>query len=299
MTIRQFQYFDPKSVEEACSLLYQHRGDARVLAGGQSLLPMMKLNLVEPKYLIDLKKIPNLAVIRAVRDDETGRNIISIGALATHAEIANSELIRREVSLLSETAAGIGHPQVRNRGTIGGSLSHCDPAADLVATMLALDANIVVASHDGKRRKVRAASFFKGTFTTDLREGEILTQIEIEPHSNAVQSFKKMILGHGDFPLVVVSTSLRFDKGVCRDVAIALAGVGEVAFRVKDAENILIGKSEITGDDISRAAKISAEASKPESDLEVSAKYKKKMVEVFVTRALTDALSKRSKLNAR
>jgi len=293
MAIRQFEYYDPKSIEEACSLLYQHRGDARVLAGGQSLMPMMKLNLVEPKYLIDLKRIPNLSVIRAVRDAETGRNIISIGALATHAEIANSELIRKELPLLSETAAGIGHPQVRNRGTIGGSLSHCDPAADLVATMLALDAEIIVASHDGKRRKVMADSFFKGTFTTDLKEGEILTQIDIEPHSNAVQCFRKMILGHGDFPLVVVSASLRFDKGACKDAAIALAGVGEVAFRVKDAENILVGKSQITEDDISQAATISAEASKPESDLEVSAEYKRKMVQVFVTRALTDALSKR------
>ncbi|MHB1868185.1 MAG: FAD binding domain-containing protein [Nitrososphaerales archaeon] len=298
MAIKQFHYFDPKNIEEACSLLYEHRGEARILAGGQSLLPMMKLNLVEPKYLIDLKRVPGLSFIRDSKDNETGRGLISVGALTTHSEIANSELLIREVPLLSETASGIGHPQVRNRGTIGGSLSHCDPAADLVATMLALEANIILASHGGKQRKVTASSFFKGTFTTDLREGEILTQVDVEPHSNAVYSFKKMILGHGDFPLVVVSTSLRFDKGICNQAAIALAGVGEVAFRVNDAENTLLGKSQITEEDVSLAAKISAEASKPESDLEVSAEYKRKMVEVFVRRALTDALSKRSEPNA-
>lgn len=284
MILKPFEYFAPQSLQEACKLLEQHDG-AKVLAGGQSLLPIMKLNLTEVTYLVDIKKIPNLSFIETSKDH---RSLI-VGALTTHTEVAGSVMVKETVPLLAETESKIGHPLVRNRGTIGGSISHCDPAGDLCVTSLALDANMTIAKSDNSRRLVPAKDFFQGTFATALKKGEILENISfpILPRRTG-WAFEKLTLGHGGFPLIVVSVVLRMENKKCLGAAIALGGVADHAIRITRAEELLKGKED-SAFDIDGAAAIAEEESKPGADIDVSAEYKKKMVRVFVRRALMKA----------
>lgn len=289
MILKPFEYVSPNSLSEACRVLGEH-SDAKVIAGGQSLLPIMKLNLTEVDYLVDLKRIPGLSYIKIDKDGSSdGRDAIFVGALATHADVASSELAKKTIPLLSKTASSIGHPLVRNRGTIGGTLSHCDPAADMCVTALALDARMTIARADNTRRIVKAEDFIQGTFTTALEKGEILEKICFPiPPKTATQAFEKLTMGHGDFPLVVVSTVLNFEKGVCSQARLALGGVADKAVRIKHAEESLVGKK-LEEAVIEHAASIAEEESKPAADLDVSAEYKKKMVRVLVRRALRKA----------
>ncbi len=285
MILKPFEYSAPQTLEQACQILGQHE-DAKVLAGGQSLLPIMKLNLTEVTHLVDLKKIPNLSFI------ELNKDFLVVGALTTHAEVANSDVVKKAVPLLAETESSVGHPLVRNRGTIGGSISHCDPAGDLCVTSLALDASMTIVRSDNSRRVVPAQDFFLGTFTTALERGEILEKISFPVFQRRTRyGFEKLTLGHGDFPLILASVVLKMDEKRCADAAIALGGVSDRALRIERAEDALNGK-DITTDDIDGAARIAEEESKPESDIDVSAEYKKKMVRVFVRRALTKALER-------
>jgi aerobic carbon-monoxide dehydrogenase medium subunit len=285
MILKPFEYSSPESLQEACQILEQHE-DAKVLAGGQSLLSIMKLNLTEVTHLLDIKKIPNLSSIEASKNNSS----LVVGALATHSEVAGSDVVKKTVPLLAVTEASIGHPLVRNRGTIGGSISHCDPAGDLCATALALDASMTIAKSDNTRRVVPVKDFFQGTFTTALKKGEILEKITFPiPSRGTGWDFQKLTLGHGDFPLIVVSVVLKMQRKKCLAASIALGGVADRAIRIAKAEEALAGK-EITTADLDRAAAIAEEESKPESDIDVSAEYKKKMVRVFVRRALTNAL---------
>ncbi|MDA4118382.1 MAG: xanthine dehydrogenase family protein subunit M [Thaumarchaeota archaeon] len=287
MAIKPFVYVAPRSIQEACSVINEHPEGAKVLAGGQSLLPLLKLNLTEVSYLVDLKRIPGLAQV-SVGDDR-----LVVGALATLSDLARSETVLRTVPLLAETARGVGHPLVRNRGTIGGSLSHCDPASDICATALALDARITTARHDGERRFVEARDFFTGMFTNALGRGEILesVSIPIQPKGSGY-SFRKLTMGHGDFPLIVVSVLMSMEGRSCAKAAIALGGVSDRPIRARDAEQLLNGVEDLRTEHIERAAAACAELSRPSSDLEVSAAYKRRMVEVFVRRALTEAVQR-------
>ena len=183
---------------------------------------------------------------------------------------------------------------MRNRGTLGGSLCHCDPAGDDPPTMLTLDANITIVSRGGNRRTVQAAAFFRGTFETSLGNGEILEKITIpvpSPHSK--YSFKKLMLGHGDFPLVIVSILADFEPGSSKlkHIAISLGGVSDKAFRLTDAENYLLRCAEIKIADIERAESIAVNHAKPESDFDVSKNYKKRMVGVLTRRCLQEILT--------
>ncbi|MDG6904966.1 MAG: xanthine dehydrogenase family protein subunit M [Nitrososphaerota archaeon] len=289
MILKPFEYVAPNSLSEACKVLSEH-SDAKVIAGGQSLLPIMKLNLTELDYLVDLKRIPGLSYIKIDKDvSSDGKEALFAGALATHSDVASSDLVRRTIPLLSKTASSIGHPLVRNRGTIGGSLSHCDPAADMCVTSLALDARMTITNSSNTKRVVHAEDFFQGTFTTALEKGEILEKIcfPIPPNSHT-QAFEKITMGHGDFPLVVVSTVLDIGKGICNQTKLALGGVSDKVIRIKRAEEALIGKK-LDEDSIDNAASIAEEESKPAADLDVSAEYKKKMVRVLVRRALRKA----------
>jgi aerobic carbon-monoxide dehydrogenase medium subunit len=284
MILRPFEYSAPQSLQEACKILEQH--EAKILAGGQSLLPIMKLNLTEITHLVDIKKIPNLSFIEMSKDEKS----LIVGALTTHAEVASSDIVKKAVPLLAETEISIGHPLIRNRGTIGGSISHCDPAGDLCVSSLALDASMTIARSDNSRRVVPAKDFFQGTFTTALKKGEILEKISfLIPPPGTGCAFEKLSLGHGDFPLIVVSVVLRMEKRKCVGAAIALGGVSDHAIRITRAEDLLNGK-EVRPDDLDRAAGIAEEESKPEPDIDVSAEYKKKMVKVLVRRALVRAI---------
>jgi carbon-monoxide dehydrogenase medium subunit len=290
MVIQDFSYFAPTSVEEACSLLHEHGEDAKALAGGQSLIPLMKLNLVQARYIIDLKRIPGLSLIGTSKDNSQ----LEIGALAKHSEIEKSSLIRNFAPLLSDTAAGIGHPLIRNRGTIGGSLSHCDPAADYCPAALALEAQMIIASSDD-RRIVRANEFIKGTFETALKKGEILERIVIPIQKRSLgYSVKKLTLGHGDFPLITVSVVMDSDKKTrsLNSVAIALGGVSEKAFRVQKAEHLLMEKANPAASDFEEAARIAQEASDPQADIDVSVGYKRRMIAVVTRRALVEAFQR-------
>lgn len=290
MVMKNFEYFAPTTLEQASSLLTQYGDDAKALAGGQSLIPIMKLNLTEIKYLVDLKRIPGLSFVNMESPDSSGQPWLSVGALTTHSDVASNELVLEHAPLLAAAAKSIGHTQIRNRGTIGGSLCHSDASADLVPTSLVLEMEMVVTSKENSTRIIPARDFFLGTFTTALKKGELLERVRVPSMGpNTTFSFKKLTMGHGSFPLVVVSVLLHFVDDRCVKAAIGLGGVAEKGFRVEDAEKTLTKAGRIRGVDIIEAARISEEAAKPESDLDASAAYKKRMVGVLVKRALTDA----------
>ena len=294
MLVRSFEYRAPASVGEACKFLSEHPEDSRPLAGGQSLIPLMRLNLVELRYLVDLKRIESL---RLVSVQEQGEDVaaceLSIGSMVTHDEIEHNETIRKHAPLLSETARSIGHPLVRNRGTIGGSVSHCDPSADYCASLLTLDASVVLASVGGTRT-LPCQEFFVGPFTTAIAKGEIVESIRIPINSSGTRthSFKKLSLGHGSFPLVVVSVSIERSGNSLDKIRIGLAGVSDKAIRAVQAERLFtesFGKEAIQACIQKAAATVERECN-PSDDLEVSGEYKRKMAVVLTRRALTQAL---------
>lgn len=297
--IQQIGYCEPETLQDACLFLEKHGEKARIIAGGQSLIPLMKLNLVEIDYVIDLKRIPGLSFIRVEQENrqvdgsqtiESGHlRLLAIGALTTHSEIERSPLVKQLCPLLTDTVKGIGHPQIRNRGTIGGSLCHADPAADLIPTVLSLEGNIVAVNKNGSRRVIQAKDFFTGPYSTSLLHSEIVEQIRIPlPSPESGYSFKKFILGHGGFPLVTVSILVTMEKGVCTRCAVSIGGVSERSMRFQSVEESLIN-TQVRARDISNAANLAAIEAKPEAELEVSSNYKRKIVAVLVKRALAEA----------
>ncbi|MBI3049394.1 MAG: xanthine dehydrogenase family protein subunit M [Acidobacteria bacterium] len=283
MVPKSFEYFSPGSLSEVLSLLRKYKDDARLLAGGHSLIPLMKLRLVSPKYVIDLRKIPNLSYVR-----EKGGKLL-IGAMTTHRQIATSPLIRSKSEILAETAEVIGDPQVRNLGTIGGSIAHADPAGDYLPTLLAAGGQLKAISVRGQKT-FKAEDFFHDMFTTALKQDEILTEISV-PIAPALSggTYLKLERKSGDFAVVGVAVQLTLDESnVCNRVKIALGAVGPTVIRAFEAENVLRAN---TVDDalINEAAKRTSDASEPISDLRGSAEYKKEMVRVFTQRALVKA----------
>lgn len=304
--IQQIAYCEPETLQDACIFLEEHGEKARIIAGGQSLIPLMKLNLVEIDYVIDLKRISGLSYIRVEhRKTETDEfktsdlpsetvgpenlKLLTIGALTTHSEIEHSPLVKQLCPLLTDTVKGIGHPQIRNRGTIGGSLCHADPAADLIPTILSLEGKIVAIDRYGSRRVIRANDFFTGPYSTSLLHSELLEQIQIPLLSTGFgYSFKKFILGHGGFPIVTVSVTVSMEKEICTRCAVSIGGVTERPMRFQLVEESLVN-TPVQALDISSAANLAAKEAKPEADLEVSSNYKRKIVAVLVKRALTEA----------
>ena len=278
-----FDYIAPRSLEEALSLLAQHGEGAKLLAGGHSLLPLMKLRLAAPSVLIDLGRIPNLAYIRAEEEQ------IAIGAMATHAEIEGSELLRNRAPLLAETAAEIGDVQVRNRGTLGGTLAHADPAADYPAAMLALEAELTLTSQTG-RRTLAAKDFFLDMLTTALEPGEIITEIRFAADTPRTGSaYRKLHQPASGFAIVGVAARVELtDDGACGTARVGITGVAPKAYRATAVESQLAGqtpdKPRIAG-----AARKAAQGVDPLSDLHASARYRAAMAEVFTRRALTEA----------
>jgi carbon-monoxide dehydrogenase medium subunit len=200
-----FEYFAPASLKEALKLLSTYKDDAKILAGGQSLVPLMKLRLAKPTHVIDLNRIPDLKYVRADGDS------IRIGALTTHTEIENSEIIKRDSSLLAEAAATIGDVQVRNQGTIGGSLAHSDPTADLPAAILALDAEMKASGSSGERW-IKAEDFFVGFLTSSLEPDEILTEIKVPLWRSSKTAYLKAAQRSSGFAVVGVSVRLELEQ---------------------------------------------------------------------------------------
>ncbi|MGH9728326.1 MAG: FAD binding domain-containing protein [Candidatus Acidiferrales bacterium] len=282
----EFEYQAPKTLDEALRALSRHGDEAKILAGGHSLLPMMKLRLAAPRYVVDIGRIRGMDYIREERDK------IAIGALVTHAQVIASELLRTKCPLLPETASEIGDMQVRNRGTIGGSLAHADPAADYPASILALDAEMVVQSSSGKRT-IPAAEFFVDLLTTQIRPGEILTEILVPIKRPAEgMAYKKFHQPASGFAIVGAAARVIATKsGQIEDIALGMTGVGPKAYRATAVEKSLRGKN-ATESLIADACSRAAQGVDALGDIFASAQYRREMASVFARRAITSALEK-------
>jgi carbon-monoxide dehydrogenase medium subunit len=279
---QSFEYYAPASVIEAIGMLTRFGDDAKILAGGHSLLPMMKLRFAQPAALIDLKQIAELRGI----SDEGG--MIRIGAMTTENALIDSALLQQKIPLLAVAAKQIADPQVRNRGTIGGDIAHGDPANDHPAIAMALDATFVLHGPNGERR-VQAVDFFLGTYMTDMAADEILTAILIAPFAaNTGYAYHKLKRKTGDWATAAAAVVLQMDAGVVSMVRIGLTNVAQTALRAYDAEAALIGKplNEATLEEV---AQIVRGLCDPAEDLRGDAEYKSAMAGEMTKRALRAA----------
>jgi carbon-monoxide dehydrogenase medium subunit len=276
-----FDYQRATSVDDAIAKLGAE--GAKLLAGGHSLIPLMKLRLSEPQTLVDISRIKELAGIRSAG------SAIEIGAGTTHHEVATSGLLRDACPMLAETAADIGDPQVRNRGTLGGSLAHADPAADYPAAMLALDADIQIRSANGSR-SVKASDFFIDLFTVDLQPGEIITAVRFMPTRAA--AYAKLHQRASHFAIVGVAAALSVSGGNIASARVGLTGALSHAVRLTGVEDALTGKPASAGTIASASASAGADLADINSDIHASADYRRAMIAVFTRRALEKALSR-------
>ncbi len=276
MITAEFEYERPGSVAEAVGALAAADGDAKLLAGGHSLIPLMKLRLAAPGRLIDISRVPGLSAIE--RDGERWR----IGALCTH-----TQLSRAGVGLLSEVAATIADPQVRNRGTIGGSLAHGDPASDLPAALLALEGSIV-AQGPGGERTIPAADFFSDYLETALGPAEMIREVLVPAADGYGFGYQKFNRRAEDWALVAVAAAIRVQDGTCADVRIALTNMGPTPLRAGAAEAALRG-APASAEAIRAAAGQAAEGTDPPADLDADAAYKRHLAAVLCERALRAA----------
>ena len=278
---RSFDYLAPGSMDDALSMLAEHGEDAKVLAGGQSLIPLMKLRFAAPDYIIDINRIPDLGSMH-----ENGS--LSVGALVRTHDIERSELIKGRYPATAAAAPLISDPLVRNLGTVVGSLCHADPQGDWASVMLAMNAEIVCRTGESQRR-IPVAEFVQGPFTTSLEPNEIATEVNIpDPGADTYGTYMKLERKVGDFASVGVAIHLSFDGPRVERAGIGLTAVGPANIKATEAEQLLTG-AELDGGTIARAADLCAEAADPHSDLRGSADYKRAMVRVFVSRALSAA----------
>ena len=282
-----FDYHAPESLEEALALLNEYGYEAKLLAGGQSLIPTMNFRLARPAVLIDLNRIKELSYI------EKNGSGLRLGAMTRQRALERSELVANHAPLLHETMPFIAHPQIRNRGTIGGNIAHADPASELPAVMWALDGYLKVQSAAGERR-VAVQDFFVGMFTTDLEPEEMLTEIEIPamfPRSG--WAFREIARRHGDYALVGVAATVRLDEaGRCEDARLVFFSVGEGPVEAQLASDALIG--ELPGDAlIETAAALAAEADiDPDGDIHASADYRRQLARVLARDTLRRAFER-------
>jgi len=285
MIPQNFEYSAPNNLNEALALLAD--GNAKVLAGGMSLIPLMKLRLAAPEHLVDLGRVTDLKSIR----EEGGT--IRVGATATHYDIESSPLVRGKCPLLAEAASSIGDVQVRNMGTIGGSIAHADPAADYPASLLALEAQVRIASAKGERT-VGIEQFLVDALTTALDTGEIVREIivPVEP-ANAGVSYQKMVQPASGFAIVGVAARVRKSGGKVAFVRVGVTGLAAKAFRATGVEKLLEGTTGSAAD-VQKAAAVVSDGADANSDLHASASYRQQMAKVYTARALTQALSRAS-----
>ncbi|MDQ7857628.1 MAG: xanthine dehydrogenase family protein subunit M [Armatimonadota bacterium] len=281
-----FAYHRPRTVQAALRLLRAYGDAAKVLAGGQSLLPMMKLRLLEPAHVVDIGRIASLRKIR-VRD-----GWLIIGALATHWMIESSPAVRRAAPVLAETAGVIGDPQVRNLGTLGGALVHGDPAADYPAVMLALDAEFALDGPDG-HRTVPAREFFRGIMTTAADPGELLTEVRLPVSGTRVGgAYHKMPNPASGFALAGAAAVVGLDEtGRCAHVRVGVTGVGPAAYRATGVETALVGR-EPTDELIADAARLATDGIVANEDPHASAEYRLHLGRVMTRRALAAAVER-------
>jgi carbon-monoxide dehydrogenase medium subunit len=285
-----FDYHAPATLDEALALLAERGDDAKVMAGGQSLIPLLKLRFASPALVVDIGRLPGLKGVSS----EGGT--IRIGTLTRHVDIERGKEIRDLCPILAETAPQISDPLVRNLGTIGGSISHADPSGDWGSVMLALNAAFVVRSSRGERT-IAAADFFQGPFTTALAADEVLTEIRIPAASRAAGTYLKLERKVGDFATVGVAVQVELSNGSIGRAGIGLTSVGSRNLKATAAEDSLRGR-EPTDQVIADAARLAAEVAEPKDDIRGSAAYKKDMVRVFVQRGLRAAIKRAQEARA-
>ncbi len=276
-------YEAPETVPEALELLAEHQDEASVLAGGQSLIPLLALRLAQPAVLIDINGVAELYGV------STADGWVTVGAMTREYVAEESETVADAVPLLAAALPLIGHEAIRNRGTVGGSLAHADPAAELPAVARALDAEFVVRGRSGER-VVPAAEWFEGYLTTSRRPDELLVEVRFPAaRPGTGVSFQEVARRHGDFAMVGLATSVTLSDGVITDARLAFAGVSDVPARASGAEELLVGQQQSAGL-FDEAARRAAADIDPPADLHGSAEYRKKVAATLVRRGLREAV---------
>ena len=277
----KFEYVRPTSVEEAVQALQQGGEDAKILAGGQSLLPVLRLRIAAPSVVIDLGGIPEL---RRIAEDG---DRIAIGAMAAHHDVMRDETVNQHVKLLAQATETVADPQVRHRGTLGGALAHADPAGDLGATALALDAEFVILGPGGTRL-VTAAEFFQDYFTTAIGEDEILTQVRFPKYTGWKTHYEKFNRTAQAWSMVAIAVALKVDGGTISEARIGLTNMGNVPIRATGVEQALVGQA--AGPDVAKAAADHVtEGTSAPSDADAAADYREHLAKVLTGRAVLTA----------
>jgi len=277
----QFEYVSPATLEEALTALAEGGDDAKIIAGGQSLLPVLRMRLNAPEVVIDLGRIESL---RGVRDDG---DAIVIGATTTHADVLTNPLVRENAFVITKAAEQLADPQVRHRGTFGGALAHADPAGDLGAPCLALDAEFVIAGRSGTRT-VAADDFFVDLFTTALEEGEILTEVRIPKRPGWGAHYEKFVRVAHQWPIVAVAAAVKVDGGRISEARVGLTNMGSTPLRARSVEAALVGQP-ATDEAVRAAAASAADGTNPPSDLNGDADYRRHLATVLTRRAVLAA----------
>lgn len=278
-----FEYFRASNLNEALELLDKYGNEAKILAGGQSLLPLLKMRILSPKYVIDVTRIPELHYIRE------NKKTIAIGALTTHYEVSSSSVIRDKYPILSKAAGYIGDLQVRNRGTMGGNVCHADPASHYLPALIALEADFIVRSKDGERI-IKAKEFFKDMFTTAMKPNELLVEVRVPKLDGFRYGYESIQRRSGDLALVISSIIIKIEGGTCKSAKIVIGATSPVPIELKAAEELLIGK-ELNKDIIEKvASKVYEELPEPISDIKASSEYRREVARVLTVKALSSCM---------
>jgi len=283
-----FEYFSVKNVKEACTLLSEYGEEAKLLAGGQALLNLMRERLVSPSFIVDIKGLSDFDYIRY--DEETG---LRIGALTTHRSLEKSDVVREKFAMLAEMEMTLASVAIRNWGTVGGNLCHADPASDLAPSLMALGAEVTLTGVDGER-VLNLNDFFVDYFETKLRSDEVLTEIHVPIRGLGGGAYMKFAARATDLPVVGVATYIVLDRenrDVCKDIRIVMGSVGPKPLRSKRAEDILRGQA-ITDKGIEEAARLSSIDAQPVTDINGSEEFKREIVKVLVKRTIRKAVGR-------
>lgn len=277
----QFDYLAPTSVEDALAALAEHGDEAKIIAGGQSLLPVLRMRLNAPEMVIDLGRIESL---RGIRDDG---DAIVVGAMTTHHDVRTSDLVREHAAILTHAVSELADEQIRHRGTFGGALAHADPAGDMGAPVLALGAELTIAGSGGTRT-VAASEFFVGLFETAIGEDEILTEIRIPKHTGWGAHYEKFVRVKHQWPIVAVAATVRVDGGTIAEARVGLTNMGSTPLRATAVEEALVGAAP-TEDGVREAAAKAADGTNPPSDLNGDSDYRRHLAGVLTRRAVLKA----------
>jgi carbon-monoxide dehydrogenase medium subunit len=281
----EFDYVSPTSLDEALGVLRDALSagtDVKVLGGGQSLMPVLRLRMAAPELVVDLRRVPGLSGVR-----EEGDTLV-IGAMTTHDTVSRDPLVRRHALLLALAAQTVADPQVRHLGTFGGNLVHADPAGDMPAPALALDAELVIAGGDGQRRVVPAAVFFEDLFTTAVGEGELLVEVRLPKRTGWGAHYEKFTRVAQSWSIVAVAAAVRVENGVIAEARIGLTNMGAVPVRARAVEQALVGRG-ATAAAIREAAMTAGAGTSPPSDANADAEYRTHLAGVLTSRAVLAA----------